>query len=198
MDEKRKAELRGLCERASKAPWYWVQDTLCADRDFPVVLKATLENEKDAGLFVHGCDKEFIAAARTALPELLDDNDAKDREIARLNAGKLNRPEIVCLCGSTRFYQEFDRQNFRLTLEGKIVLSIGCNTKSDEGLCLTVDDKVRLDELHKRKIDLCDRVLVLNVGWYIGESTRSEIEYAKAHGKPVEYLEPTEGGHDNG
>jgi hypothetical protein len=86
MDEKRKAELRGLCERASKAPWYWIKDTLCADRDFPVVLKATLENEKEAGLFVHGCDKEFITAARTALPELLDDNDAKDREIERLNA----------------------------------------------------------------------------------------------------------------
>jgi hypothetical protein len=100
-------------------------------------------------------------------------------------------PEIVCLCGSTRFFKTFDEQNFRLTLEGKIVLSIGCNTKSDEGLSLTEADKVRLDELHKRKIDLCDRVLVLNVGGYIGSSTRSEIEYAKAHGKPIEYLEPS-------
>jgi hypothetical protein len=78
------------------------------------------------------------------------------------------RPEIICLCGSTRFFKTFDEQNFKLTLAGKIVLSVGCNTKSDEGLKLTTDDKVRLDELHKRKIDMCDNVLVLNVGGYIG------------------------------
>lgn len=100
-----------------------------------------------------------------------------------------NLPEIVCLCGSTRFYKTFDEQNFRLTLDGKIVLSIGCNTKSDEGLKLTEDDKVRLDELHKRKIDLCDSVLVLNVDGYIGDSTKSEIAYAEKNGKPVSYLE---------
>ena len=49
--------------------------------------------------------------------------------------------------------------------------------------------KVALDELHKRKIDLCDEVLVLNVDGYIGDSTRSEIEYAKAHGKDIRWLE---------
>ena len=97
-------------------------------------------------------------------------------------------PEIVCLCGSTRFFKTFDEQNFKLTLEGKIVLSIGCNAKSDKGLNLTAEDKAILDELHKRKIDLCDRVLVLNVGGYIGESTRSEIEWAKVQGKPIDYL----------
>lgn len=99
------------------------------------------------------------------------------------------KPEIVCLCGSTRFYKNFDEENFRLTLEGKIVLSIGCNTKSDEGLHLTARDKDMLDDLHKRKIDICDSILVLNVGGYIGDSTRSEIEYAKSIGKPIYYLE---------
>lgn len=54
--------------------------------------------------------------------------------------------------------------------------------------------KTMLDELHKRKIDLSDEILVLNVGGYIGESTRSEINYAEAHGKPVKYLEPIESG----
>ena len=102
---------------------------------------------------------------------------------------KIEMPEIVCLCGSTRFFKEFDEWNFKFTLQGKIVLSIGCNTKSDKGLNLTVEDKTRLDELHKRKIDLCDTVFVLNVGNYIGESTRSEIEYAERIGKPVYYLE---------
>ena len=101
----------------------------------------------------------------------------------------MNRPEIVCLCGSTRFYKTFDEWNSNFTLQGKIVLSIGCNTKSDEGLNLTDEDKIRLDELHKRKIELCDTVFVLNVDNYIGDSTRSEIEYAERIGKPVYYLE---------
>lgn len=104
-----------------------------------------------------------------------------------------DRPEIVVLCGSTRFYDEFRRQNLRLTIEGKIVLSIGCDTKSDGDL-FGQDDveelKARLDELHKHKINLADRVLVLNVGGYIGESTRYEIEHAIGRGKPIDYLEP--------
>lgn len=103
------------------------------------------------------------------------------------------RPEIVVLCGSTRFYDTFREQNLRLTLDGNIVLSIGCDTKSDSDL-FGVDDtdalKVRLDELHLRKIDLGDRVLVLNVGGYVGESTEREIQYAEKLGKPVSYLEP--------
>jgi len=108
------------------------------------------------------------------------------------------RPEIVCLCGSTRFGQAFQDANLRLTMAGQIVLSIGCDTKLDNELWSDPDTaarlKVELDELHKRKIDLADRVLVLNVGGYIGESTRSEIEYAEKLGRPVEYLEPVNHG----
>ena len=100
-------------------------------------------------------------------------------------------PLVVCLCGSTRFHEAFQQANYDLTLAGKIVLSIGCNTKSDAGLGITDEQKIALDELHKRKIDLADEVLVLNVGGYIGESTRSEIEYATNCGKPVRYLEPS-------
>ena len=44
--------------------------------------------------------------------------------------------------------------------------------------------------MHKRKIDMADEIFVVNVGGYIGESTRSEIDYATANGKPVRYLEP--------
>jgi len=53
-----------------------------------------------------------------------------------------------------------------------------------------IGKKEHFDELHKRKIDLADEVFVLNIDGYIGDSTRSEIEYAVAHGKPVRYLEP--------
>lgn len=110
---------------------------------------------------------------------------------ACMNGWAAPRPEIVVLCGSTRFMEAFQEANLLLTLQGIIVLSIGCNTKSDAELEPTLPkfDKVALDELHKRKIDLADRVLVLNVDGYIGESTRSEIEYAVAHDKPIEYLE---------
>lgn len=104
------------------------------------------------------------------------------------------RPEVVVLCGSTRFYETFRLQNLRLTLEGKIVLSIGYDGKSDDdlaaaGLFGVAPDKAALDELHKRKIDMADSVLVLNVGGYVGESTRSEIDYARAEGKPIAFLE---------
>lgn len=110
------------------------------------------------------------------------------------------RPEIVTLCGSTRFYHEFQRANFDLTMQGKIVLSVGFYANSPdrmvqeygEGVGITPDEKVMLDDLHKRKIDMSDRVLVLNVGGYIGESTRSEIEHARRVGVPVEFLEPAE------
>lgn len=100
------------------------------------------------------------------------------------------QPIVVCLCGSTRFSEAYQHANFTETLAGRIVLTIGCDFKSDAAIGLTETDKARLDELHKRKIDLADEVLILNVGGYIGASTRSELEYAIAHGKRVRYLEP--------
>jgi hypothetical protein len=108
------------------------------------------------------------------------------------------RPTVTVLCGSTRFYEVFREQNLRLTLAGHIVLSIGCDTKSDTDLiaagAMEVTDglKDRLDELHKRKIDLADDVLVVSdASGYFGESTRSEIEYARFLGKPIRFLVPT-------
>lgn len=105
-------------------------------------------------------------------------------------------PRIVCLCGSTRFSEAFQRANFDETLAGRIVLTIGCDMQSDAELFIGYSQvhlaqiKANLDELHKRKIDLADEILVLNVHGYIGQSTRSEIEYALAQGKKVRYLEP--------
>ena len=46
-----------------------------------------------------------------------------------------------------------------------------------------------LDDMHRRKIDMADYIYVINVGGYIGESTRAEIEYAKMYDKEVKYLE---------
>jgi len=104
-------------------------------------------------------------------------------------------PAVVCLCGSTRFSEAFQRANLEETLAGRIVLTIGCDRRSDNDLFSTMSDeekeqvKTRLDELHKRKIDLADEILVLNVGGYIGKSTRGEIDYAAEHDKRIRYLE---------
>lgn len=76
----------------------------------------------------------------------------------------------------------------KLTLERKIVLMIGVNTKDAARTENMEKHKPMLDELHLRKIDLADEIFVTNVDGYIGESTRKEIEYANKKGKPVYYL----------
>ena len=107
--------------------------------------------------------------------------------------------KVITLCGSTRFKDKFMEVQKRLTLEENIVISVGLFGHSgdsevwenmDEGTLTKT--KEMLDDMHKRKIDMADEIFVINVGGYIGSSTRSEIEYAKAAGKPVRYLEPVE------
>lgn len=118
-------------------------------------------------------------------------DEVPDQRVVRLSG---DFPTIVCLCGSTRFSDEFKAVNLRETIEGRIVLSIGCDTKRDSDLIalgqLTEEAKEKLDELHKRKIDMADEILVLNVDGYVGDSTRSEIKYAQDHGKRLRWLEP--------
>lgn len=103
---------------------------------------------------------------------------------------------VITLCGSTRFKDEFMMAQKRLTLEGNIVISVGLFGHSgDEEVWDGMDEgtlsktKEMLDDMHKRKIDMADEIFVINVGGYIGDSTRSEIDYAIKHGKKVRYLE---------
>ena len=103
---------------------------------------------------------------------------------------------VVTLCGSTRFKDEFMEAQKRLTLDGNIVISVGLFGHSgDQEVWENMDEgtltktKEMLDDMHKRKIDLADSIYVINVGGYVGQSTISEIEYAKLHGKQVRYLE---------
>ena len=103
---------------------------------------------------------------------------------------------IITLCGSTRFKNEFMEAQKRLTLEGNIVISVGLFGHSgDQEVWDNMDEgtltktKEMLDDMHKRKIDMADSIFVINVGGYIGDSTRSEIEYAKKNGKIIQYLE---------
>ena len=106
----------------------------------------------------------------------------------RMNEIQRIKPTIVCLCGSIRFGEMFRYVNQRETLAGKIVLAPGC-FQGDVVLEVLPGMKQQLDELHLHKIALADEILVVNVGGYIGESTRREIAYARQQGKQVRWLE---------
>ena len=105
--------------------------------------------------------------------------------------------KVITLCGSTRFKDEFLQVQKELTLQGNIVISVRLFGHAgdfevwenmNEGTLTKT--KEMLDDMHKRKIDMADEIFVINVGGYIGESTKSEIEYAREHGKKINYLEP--------
>lgn len=104
--------------------------------------------------------------------------------------------KVITLCGSTRFKDAFMKAQKDLTLAGNIVINVGLFSHSgdnevwenmDEGTLTKT--KEMLDDMHKCKIDMADEIFVINVGGYIGSSTKSEIEYAKVTGKAVRYLE---------
>ena len=101
--------------------------------------------------------------------------------------------KVITLCGSTRFREAFIEAQKRLTLEGNIVISVGLFGHAGDDEVWKPGTKEMLDDMHKRKIDMADEIYVINVGGYIGESTRSEIEYAHKTGKAVRFLEE-EGG----
>lgn len=100
--------------------------------------------------------------------------------------GKYN---VITLCGSTKFKDDFIREQKRLTLEGNIVISVGLFGHSGDDEVWTENVKEMLDDMHKRKIDMADEIFVINKGGYIGSSTKSEIEYATKTGKKVNYME---------
>lgn len=104
-----------------------------------------------------------------------------------------DRPEIVCICGSTRFVDEMSAANRDLTFAGAIVVAPGVFLRPEDheaGESITHEQKAALDALHLRKIDLADRVLVVNPGGYVGESTSREIAYARATSKPISFTDP--------
>lgn len=104
--------------------------------------------------------------------------------------------KVITLCGSTKFKDEFMKAQKYLTLKGNIVISVGLfGHKGDSEVWENMDEgtltktKEMLDDMHKRKIDMADEIFVINVNGYIGDSTKSEIEYAIKTGKKVNYLE---------
>ncbi len=98
-----------------------------------------------------------------------------------------NKYNVITLCGSIKFKNEFMIVQEKLTLEGNIVLTPNFfnNIKHE----MSLETKKMLGEMHRQKIDMSDEIYVINFGGYIGESTKSEIEYAKENGKKISYLE---------
>jgi hypothetical protein len=135
---------------------------------------------------------DHVANLEKALVEQEDRLQAVEKE-------RPNRPEIVCICGSSRFCDLAAVHAWNFEKMGKLALSMHLlpdwywqatnkvghdHGAEQEGVAHI------LDELHLRKIDLCDSVFVVNKGGYIGERTRIEIDYATSKGKRIEYLEP--------
>ncbi len=101
----------------------------------------------------------------------------------------IGKYKIVTLCGSTKFKEDFIREQKRLTLAGCIVLTVGLFGHSGDNEVWNAGVKEMMDDMHKRRIDMSDEIFVINKDGYIGSSTRSEIEYAIKTNKVVKYME---------
>lgn len=148
---------------------------------------AGLDLDKDSGLPVlahAGCCILFLLAY-----QLRGMKETDDRPII---ASTPTKPEIVCLCGSTKFIKEYNHWRQKLTQEGKIVLAIEVVTtqtiENDPQHC-DPETKEMLDELHLRKIDMADTIMFLNKNDYIEKSTKNELEYAFNKEKDIVFLE---------
>jgi hypothetical protein len=143
-----------------------------------ILLKELRDLVQDAGRGEYGYMDPDAARAVTKI----------DTEIKALVA----RPTIVCLCGSSRFYEVFKKVNYEETMAGRIVLSVGFHPGPvhGESVGTTPETKEALDQLHLRKVELADEVFVINAGGYVGESTAREVRHALSLDKPLRWLEP--------
>lgn len=162
--------------------------------------------------FVDILNRKPDEAEKNAIRHLLETQLAKthksfDLEQHRLNVewaelakqtvkqerGRIKTAKVICLCGSTRFTDQMLIKQWELTKQGYIVVTwcvlpesyFKGEDKTHIGDQEDVKDLV--DEVHKRKLDLCDEVFILNINGYIGESTASEIAYAEKIGRPINY-----------
>ncbi len=101
--------------------------------------------------------------------------------------------QIVTLSGSTRFKDQFREVEKKLTTDGVVVLPPAFYGKS-EGIEYSPEMAKHLWDLHLYKIDISDGIFVIDVGGYIGDSTKKEIEYAEEKGKDVRYYSEEFGG----
>jgi precorrin-3B methylase len=114
--------------------------------------------------------------------EIMNNDDMLNAKLKTLDEYK-----IITLCGSTKFKKSFEILNCILTLNNKIILMPGCFMHNDK-INITDEQKVKLDILHKQKIDMSECIIVVNENNYIGDSTKSEIIYTSELNKPIYYM----------
>ena len=150
---------------------------------------ATLREYEESGQWLQDYEADERGEVPRDLKRGVLSQDGLDEvfEEAKLLPSSPRRYPVITLCGSTRFKEQFLEAQKRLTLAGNIVISVGLFGHSGDNEVWTEGTKEMLDDMHKCKIDMADGIFVINVGGYIGQSTRSEIDYALAHGKTVEY-----------
>lgn len=95
---------------------------------------------------------------------------------------------IICLCGSSKFKDDFIKVAKEESLKGNIVLTLSHFCKFDNEI-LSVKELQTLTTVHFQKIILSDEIIVINKDGYIGVSTKKEIEFAKSLGKTIRFLE---------
>lgn len=168
---------------ACYADKFFTGGTACIDADYlrPSTLKERnilLQKIEEAG---YCWDAENHKLTKTA-EEVAEESTAPMTGIGK-------RMKVITLCGSTRFKDQFLEQQKRLTLEGNVVISVGLFGHSGDEEVWKPGMKEMLDKMHLQKIDMADEIFVINVGGYIGDSTRREIAYAEKSGKTVRFLE---------
>lgn len=94
--------------------------------------------------------------------------------------------KIITVCGSYQFKKEMTEITEKMALKGNCMLTPIELTKSDKE-AYTEEEAFMLDQMHKEKIKLSDAILVVNVNGYIGNSTKSEIAFAKLQNKEIMY-----------
>lgn len=99
--------------------------------------------------------------------------------------------KIITICGSLKFKDEILKIAEKLEIEGNAVIAPIYPTSDDKD-AYTDEEVEMLDKMHKEKIKISDAIYVVNVGGYIGSSTKSEITFAKKLGKEIIYLEQTD------
>lgn len=157
---------------------------------YPMEQKQSSENKniKD-NRCIRICDLKQRVQSHPEIGTYVSEEDIDLAERVFYSDKVQSKYKVITLCGSTKFKDEFMEVQKKLTLKGYIVISVGLFGHSGDNEVWTEGKKEMLDDMHRRKIDMADEIFVINVGGYIGKSTKSEIEYAKSKGLKINYYE---------
>ena len=137
---------------------------------------------KSVGVIIDDCKYDYNGIYKKFL-------NIFDTDLVRFLKSKHRK--IVTICGSSKFKDEILKANQDLTMLGYMVFIDGVFAHADN-VEMFEEEKKQLDDLHKEKILISDAIYVVNKDGYIGDITKSDIEYAKEHNKEIMYLETIE------